>query len=108
MDEPNKAFKEEFKPFYDLMKKQFNDIKAKIIDKNADELSLDLEKASEFILKFNEVEQKFDDEYTKLKQKRNSVDFADLEKYFLKLLEDEEVKKSLAHNYKYIFVVIDI
>lgn len=104
MSEENKNFKEEFKPFYDLMKKQFNDIKSKIVDKTPEELSEDLRVSQQFVCKFNEVESRFYEEYTALKRKRNSLDFADLESYFLKLLSDEEVRVNLASNYKYIFV----
>ncbi|MBQ3047961.1 MAG: UvrD-helicase domain-containing protein, partial [Clostridia bacterium] len=104
MDEPNKMFKENFKPFYDLMKKQIADVKLKIIGKSEQQLIEDLKTAKEFVKKFNEVEQRFSEIYSNLKQKRNALDFADLEKYFLKLLEDEEVKQTIATQYKYIFV----
>jgi len=104
MDEANKMFKEEFKPFYDLMKKQISDIKTKIVDKKQEQIVEDLKTAKEFVTKFNEVEENFCKTYCALKQKRNVLDFADLEKYFLELLEDNEVRQSIASQYKYIFV----
>ena len=42
--------------------------------------------------------------YTLLKEKRSSLDFADIEHLAKKLLEDDEIKKSLQEKYDYIFI----
>lgn len=42
--------------------------------------------------------------YTSLKEKRSSLDFADIEHLAKKLLEDDEIKKNLQEKYDYIFI----
>lgn len=46
----------------------------------------------------------FADEYKLLKEKRDGLDFADIESYAKLLLEDDEVKKALQDKYDYIFI----
>ena len=46
----------------------------------------------------------FEEEYKTLKSKRDGLDFADIEYYAKKLLEDDEVKKALQDKYDYIFI----
>lgn len=43
-------------------------------------------------------------EYRLLKEKRSALDFSDLENYARRLLEDEEIKKSLQQRYDYIII----
>ena len=47
---------------------------------------------------------KFRDEFTKTKLENNVVDFSDLQKYALILLEDENILKEVKSKYKYIFI----
>lgn len=42
--------------------------------------------------------------YSSLKEKRSSLDFADLEKMAKTLMQDEDIKKSLQEKYDYIFI----
>ena len=42
--------------------------------------------------------------YNDLKLKRSALDFADIESYAKKLLQDDEVKKALQERYDYIFI----
>ncbi len=42
--------------------------------------------------------------YTSLKEKRSSLDFADIEHLAKKLLDDDEIKKRLQDKYDYIFI----
>lgn len=46
----------------------------------------------------------FEEEYKTLKSKRDGLDFADIEYYAKKLLEDDEVKQALQDKYDYIFI----
>lgn len=46
----------------------------------------------------------FAEEYRALKERRSALDFADLEKYALTLIQDDEVKKSLQEKYDYIII----
>lgn len=100
----NADFKEEFKPFYDEVQKLIRDLKNIVIDKEEEEIKQDLTNASLLLKKFNEVEELFEKEYNNLKEKRNALDFSDLEKKFLELLTFEDIRKTISDNYKYIFV----
>ncbi len=102
LSQEDEDFKNDFMPFWNILKDRLTDIKKVILNKDEDEIKQDLEIAKKFLIKFQEVEEKFEDQYIKLKNKRNGLDFNDLEKFFLKLLEVEEVKNGI--NYDYIFV----
>lgn len=47
---------------------------------------------------------RFSEKYAALKLENNLLDFADLERFALKALKDESVKKSVREKYKYVFV----
>ncbi|MBQ0099686.1 MAG: UvrD-helicase domain-containing protein, partial [Firmicutes bacterium] len=47
---------------------------------------------------------KFKDEFTRLKLEDNYLDFNDIEHYAIKIIEDENILKSLQEKYKYIFI----
>ena len=99
------VFKEEFKDFY----KEFLDKKDSVFEnifclENETEILDDLKNAKSFLEKFNEVCLNFDNIYTKIKSKKNCLDFNDLEKYLLRLLENEDVLNDLNETFKYIFV----
>ena len=49
------------------------------------------------------VEKRFEEEYKQLKEKRNLVDFSDLEKYALKILKSEQ-REDIIKDKKFIFV----
>jgi ATP-dependent helicase/nuclease subunit A len=86
------------------MQKQIKEIKSLIIDKSEDELISDIKNAGKHLSKFVEIVESFEKEYNAQKQRRNALDFNDLEEKFVLLLSDEEIKSSIASNYKYIFV----
>ena len=100
----NAEFKEIFKPFYDEVQKLVKELKKLVLEKTEEELIEDLKNASTILDKFNEVESEFEKEYVLLKEKRNALDFADLEEKFLELLNFDDIKETISTNYKYIFV----
>ncbi len=104
LSEDNNSFKEQFKPFYDDVKKIVQDLKKIVIDRPIEDLSNDLKNTKKVIDKFLEIENEFEKHYDDLKQKRNALDFNDLEKYFLRLLKNEDIRKAISETYKYIFV----
>ena len=104
LEDSDNNFKDEFKPFYDDVKKIVEGIKKIVIDRPLEELSSNLGKCKSVINKFIEVENAFEIEFDLLKKKRNSLDFNDLEKNFLMLLQNSSVKEAISKNYKYIFV----
>ena len=96
-------FKPDFVAYWDKAKKRVEEIKNNIIiDKDEDTLKQDLNSLKKFLEKFIEVVQCYENLYENAKQKRNGLDFNDLEKYFLKLLDYDEVKQ--ATQFEYIFV----
>ncbi len=104
LDDNNANFKQEFKPFLDHLQKIIKELKKIVIEKPIEEVIEDLKMVGDLLIKFQEVEDNFEKEYNNLKQKRNALDFADLEQRFLLLLENAEICKAISDNYKYIFV----
>lgn len=70
--------------------------------KNIDELSWFSNRT--IIDKIIEILQNFNDRYATLKLEKNFLDFNDLEGYALKILDNEELRKTIQNKYKYIFV----
>lgn len=54
--------------------------------------------------KFITVLKAYQEEYQNIKIEENSLDFNDLERYALKLLEDQNVLEEIKSKYKYIFI----
>ena len=71
------------------------------IDENFDEKNV---KIVEYLSIFIELLKNFIKNYNSLKQKNNLIDFNDLNRLMLKLLDCEDVKLELQEKYKYIFV----
>lgn len=102
LSDDEKMFYEDFKIFWKDLKDKFTDIKKNVLFGEKSEITTDLFLAKKIIAKLLEVENTFEKFYAEAKAGRNSLDFNDLEKYFLKLLSFDEVSKNL--NYEYIFV----
>lgn len=103
-NEIESEFRLEFKTFFNDAKSLVNDLKELVINSPLEEIKCDLKNASNLIDKVLEVLDEFVKEYVALKQKRNALDFNDLEEKFLELLNFEEVKNAIAQSYEYIFV----
>ena len=58
----------------------------------------------EYLNCFVEFVKLFEQNYTKIKNENNVLDFTDLERIMLQLLQIEEVKNELNNQYQYIFV----
>lgn len=50
------------------------------------------------------IVKKFDENYSQLKREENVLDFADLERFALKILNDAEALSGIKEKYKYVFV----
>lgn len=105
LGEEDRIFKEEFKDFY----KEFLDKRDEIFNstfclESEEEIVENLKNSKYFLDKFNEVGLVFEENYSSLKQKKNYLDFNDLEKFLLKLFENENVLNELNNTFKYIFV----
>lgn len=96
LGEEDSNFKEEFKNFYEILKGRLSDLKNfTLAGEKKDSLIQDLKITRDFLKKFVEVEENFENEYTRLKGKKNGLDFNDLERYFLRLMEIGEVRDSI-------------
>lgn len=84
---------------------EFNDLKKDLknngIDENFDKIN---EKIIIYFKYFIEILKKFINNYTKLKEKNNLIDFNDLNRLMLKLLDNENIRQELNQKYKYIFI----
>lgn len=63
-----------------------------------------IEASKNDLLSLITLTQEFDEKYKKLKREANVLDFNDLEKYALEILEDDAILEAVKAKYKYIFV----
>lgn len=100
-----KIFAEEFKGFYDEFTKNKTTISENILCKDDENLTIQkLKNAKEYLEIFNAITNVFEDNYNKLKLKKNALDFNDLERFLLRLLQEQNVKEEINKNFKYVFV----
>ncbi|MBE5736649.1 MAG: hypothetical protein E7356_04805 [Clostridiales bacterium] len=60
--------------------------------------------AKQNVIKLVEVMRLVEAEYSRIKRKKNVLDFNDLEEKMLELLSNEKIRESLKSQYKYVFV----
>lgn len=82
---------------YDLK----NDLKNNQIDENYEEKN---GKIMNYLLIFINLLKNFINNYNKIKEKNNLIDFNDLNRLMLTLLKNENIKKELQEKFKYIFI----
>ena len=61
-------------------------------------------KIKQYLLIFIDILKNFIKNYTNIKEKNNFIDFNDLNRLMLKLLNNEKIKTELQNKYKYIFI----
>ncbi len=76
---------------------EYADLKLEKIHINADEIREQTDN-------FARLVRAFMNEYAKLKEEENVLDFNDLEHFALKILSDEKIRNEVSKKYKYIFV----
>ena len=69
-----------------------------------DQMQQDLDKNKEYLSRLVDILKKVCVEYSSIKQKDNKMDFADLEYYAVKVMQNDALAKELASNYDYICV----
>ncbi len=96
------------KPEAEKIKKHIKDslknYKTNFVSSDKDELILGLSSVRNILETLFNLTEEFDEIYSKLKRDLNGLDFNDLEKYALKILENEAIKKAVQDKYKYVFV----
>ncbi len=103
LTDDDKAYRDDFKACWEIIKGRIDDIKKfVIVEKKDEELRDDLETTRKFLSKFIEVTKSYLKEYLALKNRKNGLDFNDLEGNFLVLLKNPEILSSF--KFDYIFV----
>ncbi len=84
--------------FKELMKSANNGLTDKLADISS------IKRESEHVLGLFELVKRYEELYSSAKIEENGLDFADLEHFALKILENEQIRKEVKDRYKYIFV----
>ncbi len=101
-------FKENFKPFWTDVQDRLKSIKQYVPQRTHDEAMNEFEKTSKLVGKLVEVEQVFEKHYEAQKNKRNGLDFADLERKFLEICKLDEVQNTLTFSHVFVDEYQDI
>ncbi len=87
-------------------RKEFTDIcerfNSSLESKEQDKLAL--KGLKQHASKLREIVLKFEENFAEIKREENVLDFADLEHFALKILQDETVRETVKNKYKYIFI----
>jgi ATP-dependent helicase/nuclease subunit A len=95
---------------FDLVKELRNEAKDFIVKKYKNtnfDLSEQIERINTMypiVLRFKELIIKYDKKYTEKKEERKIIDFNDMEKYALLILEDDSISDAYKSKYKRVFV----
>lgn len=96
------------KPEIDEVKKsikdQISNFKKNFISSDDEFLKQGLETSKECVFGLLKLVKEFNEIYGELKKEYNGLDFNDLEKCALKILENETILESIKSKYKYVFV----
>ena len=96
--------KEEAEQIKDYVKNNLKNYKANFVSSDKDELLRGLSSVKSVLETLYNLTEEFDEIYSKYKKDVNGLDFNDLEKYALKILENEAIRKAVQDKYKYVFV----
>lgn len=93
----------EYKYFNDRYKDFVKGLK-EVLDKDYSENQAIIDKNRHYVQRLVDILASVADEYAKLKRKDNKMDFADLEYYAVKLLQNDEIAKEISQKYEYVCV----
>ena len=108
LTDEEKNFKEDFKPFWADVQDRLKSIKQYVPKKTQTEAMNEFEKTGSLVKKLLEVEQVFEKYYESQKNKRNGLDFADLERKFLEICKLNEVQNTLSFSHVFVDEYQDI
>lgn len=100
--EEENLFRENFKDDYGYVRNRLNALKKQFPIENKKEIVEQFKTCKKIIKKFIEIEENYEKNYTRIKRTKNALDFNDLEKYALLLLDKKGIKEDI--NFKFIFV----
>lgn len=96
--------KEKFKLVVSLFKKELDNIKNIIQDRNINEVKEKMFNCKPYFYAIGKFLQEFDKNYTNKKIKTNGLDFNDLEQRCLLTLQNDKICSAIKNKYKFIFV----
>lgn len=96
--------KAELDGFRTFVNKEIKNFQSNYISNDADLLSQQLQTAKSLVSTLFVSAVKFGGIYSKLKKEQGGLDYNDLEQYTLKVLENDDILKTLKEKYKYVFV----
>ncbi len=101
----------EFLEYYETLKLTVNafkkvllSAKENLVSNNFEEIKQSSNNLRKIELKLYEITKNVEIEFSRLKQNAGVLDFSDLQKLTLQILEDDKIKAELKQNYSYIFV----
>lgn len=92
---------EEFKEKYGKQMKFLKEKATRLDKQTLDEIMLATKKR---VVNLYEITKRFDEIYGEMKKEKGGLDFNDLERFTVKVLENEEILNELKEKYQYIFV----
>ena len=102
-DDVDIAIGNEYKNFNDRYKDFVKGLK-ETLDKDYGENQAIIDKNRHYVQRLADILSSVADEYAKLKRKDNKMDFADLEYYAVKLLQNDAIAKEISQKYEYVCV----
>lgn len=102
-DEVDISVGNEYKNFNDRYKDFVKGLKG-VFDKDYKENQAIVDKNRHYVARLVDILESVADEYSKLKRKDNKMDFADLEYYAVKLLQDDGIANDISQKYEYVCV----
>ena len=96
--------KEELTKFIKALNDEIDNLKANYISADAEQISQNIDKAKTIVQTLYDSTNRFEQIYRELKNEKSGLDYNDLEHYALKVLQNEDVRKSLVEKYQYVFV----
>jgi len=98
------VLKEKLQVLVKEIKEEINFLNINIDFEKIDELNCSLKTSEKLLLKFVEIVEKFEENFSLLKKQNNCLDFNDLEMLTLKLFENEKILEEISKKYKFIFI----
>lgn len=102
-DDVDRSVGEDYKAFNEACKKVISKLKS-VFPSSYAELQRDIDKNRNYLARFVDVLKRVWKEYAALKKKENKLDFADLEYYAVKALQNDEIASELSKRYDYVCV----
>lgn len=99
-----KFLRAEAKTIKDEVKKNIENYKKNYVSANEDLLKAGLKFGKKVLIALFDLVKQFNQEYAEIKKEINSLDFNDLERFALKILDNSAIVQAVRDKYKYIFV----